>query len=164
MRAVQCAAIPHSLIDGTPMFRTILIAYDGTRDTYCAVRRGLQLPSNSETRIHLLCVVERTLFEHLAKFFQLSDPRKDAHPELQRLNSKLDTAVDDLKSFHEHVSKHLKFGDPLEEIEKMIRELHPDLIIVGHSKKILRVAGLGGKMIDIRLAERVHCNLLIASD
>ncbi|NCW78611.1 MAG: universal stress protein [Oxalobacteraceae bacterium] len=164
MRAVQCAAIPHSLIDGTPMFRTILIAYDGTRDTYCAVRRGLQLPSNSETRIHLLCVVERTLFEHLAEFFQLSDPRKDAHPELQRLNSKLDTAVDDLKSFHEHVSKHLKFGDPLEEIEKMIRELHPDLIIVGHSKKIPRVAGLGGKMIDIRLAERVHCNLLIASD
>ena len=146
------------------MFRTILIAYDGTRDTYSAVRRGMQLPSSSETRIHLLCVVERTLFEHLAEFFQLSEPRKEAHPELQRLNSKLDTAVDDLKSFHQHVNKHLKFGDPLDEIEKMIRELHPDLIIVGHSKKIPRVAGLGGKMIDIRLAERVHCNLLIASD
>ena len=146
------------------MFRTILVAYDGTRDTYCAVRRCMQLPSSGETRIHLLCVVERTLFEQLSEYFRLGEPRKDAHPELQRLNGKLDTAVDDLKSFHQHVSKHLKYGDPLEQIEKMIRELHPDLIIVGHSKKVPRVAGLGGKMIDIRLAERVHCNLLIASD
>ncbi len=146
------------------MFRTILVAYDGTRETYCAVRRCMQLPGSSETRIHVLCVVERTLFEHLAEYFHLSQSDRNAHPELQRLNAKLDTAVDDLKSFHQHVNKHLTFGDPLEEIEKMIRQIHPDLIIVGHSKKIPRVAGLGGKMIDIRLAERVHCNLLIASD
>lgn len=146
------------------MFRTILVAYDGTRDTYCAVRRCMQLPGNSETRIHLLCVVEQTLFEYLAEYFHLNDSGQHAHPELQRLNTRLDTAVDDLKSFHEHVSKHLRYGDPLEEIEKMVRQIHPDLIIVGHSKKVPRVAGLGSKMIDIRLAERVHCNLLIASD
>ncbi len=146
------------------MFRTILVAYDGTRDTYCAVRRCMQLPSSSETRIHLVCVAERSVFEHLADYFHLSEPRSDAHPALQRLHRQLDAGVDDLKSFHEHVSKHLRTGDPLDEIEKMIRELHPDLIIVGHSKKIPSVTGLGRKMIDIRLAERVHCSLLIASD
>ncbi len=146
------------------MFRSILVAYDGTRDTYCAVRRCMQLPGSSDTRIHVLCVVEQSLFGFLAEYFHLGAGSKDAHPELKRLNQKLDAAVEDLKSFHDHVSKHLKYGDPLEAIEKMIRELHPDLIIVGHSKKVPRVAGLGGKMIDIQLAERVHCNLLIASD
>ena len=146
------------------MFRNILVAYDGTRDTYCAVRRCMQLPSSSDTRIHVLCVVEQSLFGFLAEYFHLGANSKDAHPELKRLNQKLDAALEDLKSFHDHVSKHLKYGDPLEEIEKMIRELHPDLIIVGHSKKVPRVSGLGGKMIDIKLAERVHCNLLIASD
>ena len=146
------------------MFRNILVAYDGTRDTYCAVRRCMQLPGSSETRIHVLCVVEQSLFAFLAEYFHLGANSKDAHPELKHLNQKLDAALEDLKSFHDHVSKHLKYGDPLEEIEKMIRELHPDLIIVGHSKKVPRVAGLGGKMIDIKLAERVHCNLLIASD
>ena len=144
------------------MFRTILVAYDGTRDTYCAVRRCMQLPSSSETRIHVLCVVEQSLFSFLAEYFS-GKPPGTTHPDLTRLNRALDVAVDDLKSFHAHVNKHLVFGEPLTEIEKMIRQIHPDLIVVGHSKKIPRTT-LGSKPIDIRLAERVHCNLLIASD
>ena len=142
------------------MYTKILIAFDGNN---LNVIRALGRVSRSpDAKVFLITVIKLTLIEKFGRLF-FSLMNKDWQPAAYAGQEKSKaTAVQDLAAFSEKVSSYVRIGDPYLEIKKLIKEVQPDLIIMGGSLQTHELSRFKAPTVGMRIAAIVKVSLLLA--
>ncbi|MBC7102690.1 MAG: universal stress protein [Parvibaculum sp.] len=140
------------------MYRTILLAYDGSRQGREALQQGTELASLCQARIYLLAVVAHELGVALAEAAAPSDlPER----EYQEVRSLLTETAKTLQASGLLVETRLAVGNPAEEIGGMAREVGAELIVVGHREQTALARWWRGST-GASLLAHAPCSLLVA--
>jgi nucleotide-binding universal stress UspA family protein len=143
------------------MYRSVLVAYDGSPESKLAVDECRHLTLQADRMIHLACVLHQpsphVFADELAtaEMFEVdhSGAKADLEAEATRLTE---------RGFA--VTTHLLDGEPLDQIARLCETLRIDLLILGHKRsKKWALRWWRGKL-DALLADRVHCSILLAGE
>lgn len=142
------------------MYRTILVAYDGTGPGNAALRQGVELARLCKAELHLLgivvtaggllldpAVVSNDLLA--AERHYLVDAMADCVAVLGRQGLAAQTCIRD--------------GEPAREIIAYAHEINADLAVFGHSDKGLLARWFEGSVGAALMAD-MPCSLLVATD
>ncbi len=114
------------------MYETILLAYDGSRESRLALKEGAEIAERFGARTHLLAVVN--LPTALLGGEALAAGGGMAR-EIERCKTVLDEGLERLRARGLETVGHLERGDPPETIERLAREIHADLIVLGYHRR-----------------------------
>jgi nucleotide-binding universal stress UspA family protein len=137
------------------MYRTILLAYDGTREGRLALREGAMLAKVFRSEVVLLAVVEPT-FTPLAFDAGVTYAPNDQKAEHQKVLDEGSERLTKLGLTHRTV---LQTGDPATCIANVAREAHAELVVVGHHKSG-RLARWLYEPVTASLIEALDCSVL----
>jgi nucleotide-binding universal stress UspA family protein len=140
------------------MFRTILLAYDGTRAGREALDQGAELASLCQARVYLLAVVAHELGVALAEAAAPSDLPEREYQEVRRVRA---AGAEELRRAGLSVKTRLSTGSPAEEIGRMAHEVGADLIVVGHREQSALARWWRGS-VGASLLAHAPCSLLVA--
>lgn len=143
------------------MFANILLlAYNGTSEGRTSLLSCAEICSFTQAETHLLAVanISRTTLGSMAGFI----PDDLLDDERQRMQLVLDEGIEQLRGLGFYASGHLADGEPVEEISRLARELHADLIIVGHDQKASWVSRWWHSSVAKMLIDTAPCSFLIA--
>lgn len=140
------------------MYRTILLAYDGSRPGRQALDQGAELAMLCQSRVCLLAVIAHELGVALAEAAAPSDlPEREYHDTQHFLQE----AADRLRGAGLVVDPRLAVGNPAEEIGRVAREVGAELIVVGHREQSAMARWWGGST-GASLLAHAPCSLLVA--
>lgn len=137
------------------MYRTILLAYDGTREGRLALREGAMLAKAFQSHIVLLAVVEHT-FMPVAIDVGVAYVPNDQSDEYQKILDEGSARLEKLGLSHKAT---LRKGDPATCIADVARETGADLVVVGHHKAG-RLARWLQESLSASLIETLSCSVL----
>ena len=140
------------------MYRTILLAYDGSRQGRKALDQGAELAQLCQARVYLLAVVAHELGVALAEAAAPSDLPEREYQEVRHL---LTEAAESLQASGLPVETRLAVGNPAEEIGRTAREVGAELIVVGHREQTILARWWGGST-GASLLAHAPCSLLVA--
>ncbi|ADZ69040.1 universal stress protein [Polymorphum gilvum] len=140
------------------MYRTILLAYDGSRQGREALDQGAELASLCRARVYLLAVVAPELGVALAEAAAPSDLPEREYQEVRHL---LTEAAETLQASGLPVETRLAVGNPAEEIGRTAREVGAELIVVGHREQTALARWWRGST-GASLLAHAPCSLLVA--
>jgi nucleotide-binding universal stress UspA family protein len=142
------------------MFKTVLLAYDGSPEGAIALREGALLARACGAQVHLLSVVPATAGMRLAEAAgggPVVAELTEAHRQL------LDRAVQRLRTLGFDPEAHLVLGEPASTIGAYAKKLGADLVVVGrHHQSALSRWWSGSN--DSYLCEHVHCSVLLSGN
>ena len=142
------------------MFSKILVAFDGNN---LNVLRALAKVSRSpDVKIYLASVVKLNFF---GKFIRgaLALFSKEWKPaNFTVVENSAQTAVKDMAIYSDKVITFIRLGDPYVELKKVIKEVQPDLIIVGGSVGTAEMTAFSSPTIGMRIASIAKVSLLLA--
>lgn len=138
-------------------FRTILAAFDGSKQGRVALRRALPLLRDGDASVHLLAVVPLAAAVAAAEGFY-TEAIYDA--ERERVEAVLQEGVDLLKARGIAVEGHLRAGLPAQEISELASSLEADLVVVGHQKRGALARWWQGS-VSASLLDRLDCSMLV---
>lgn len=136
-------------------YKTILLAYDGTREGRRALLEGAELAKRCHAVTHLLAVINDDPGETLAR-------GAGAEP-AQRTVFYRATVEEGVKFFRDmglDAKSHVEHGDPVEEIIKLAEEVKADLVVVGHRERG-PLARWWSTPTSMSLLDKLSCSLLI---
>jgi nucleotide-binding universal stress UspA family protein len=141
-----------------PMFKRIVLAYDGSEHATTALRRAAALARLCDAELHLLGIVVTVGSAALAEAYAGIDIFSMEHRSIEQA---LKDAVNDLD---ERVSVHTRIreGNPAEQIAAYAREVGADLTVIGHGRKDLLARWFEGST-GAKLIRDLPCDLLVAS-
>lgn len=139
------------------MYRTILLAYDGTEEGRLALREGARLALICQSSVVLMAVVEPLPETFVGDFGTVYMP-EDRSPNVQRI---LDEGKERLVRMGFTPQTRLELGDPAERIRSVAQEVGADLVVVGHHKQGALARWLLGS-VTTSLSNTLACSLLIA--
>jgi nucleotide-binding universal stress UspA family protein len=141
------------------MFKTVLLAYDGSREGALALREGALLAKACGAHVHLMCVVPQTAGVQMAEAANAGVVAQltEGHGQL------LDTACQRLRSLGFKPDTHLVVGEPAPAIGAVAHQIHADLVVVGHRHQTALSRWWSGST-DAYLSEHVGCSLLLSSN
>lgn len=142
------------------MYKSILLAYDGSSQTQAALRQSVELAKLCNAHLHLLGIVETT---GGAAFAQASGPDDFFKLEHDEIEKALADAHADLNEQGVRVTTMLRKGDPAQEITTYVQEIQADLAVLGHTDKGFIARWLLGST-GAELLRHLPCSLLIASE
>jgi len=148
------------------MYRTILVAYNGTPESSGALQECIRLAPGPATQIHLLVVVSPPPYLLVGEFAAAAvlSVEEGLASEKEKMEKELEAGAVLLSAAGLSVHKHLELGEPVSIIEELAASLKTDLVIVGHSRhKPLALRWWRGST-DTLLVEKLRCSLLVASD
>jgi nucleotide-binding universal stress UspA family protein len=137
------------------MYRTILLAYDGTREGRLALREGAMLAKIFRSEVVLLAVVEPT-FMPLAFDAGVTYLPSDQKADHQKVLDEGSERLTKLGLTHKTV---LQTGDPATCIANVAKETHAELVVVGH-RKSGRLARWLHEPLTASLIETLNCSVL----
>lgn len=141
------------------MYKTIVIAYDGTDASNVALVEGVALARLCKAQLTLLGIV-------VTAGGLLLDPaivsRELIETEQRFLREALAEAARDFAHKGVNATTCLRDGDPATEIAAYAREIGADLVIVGHGHKRL-LARWFEHAVDAQILAAMPCSLLVAS-
>ena len=140
------------------MYRTILLAYDGSRQGREVLDQGAKLASLCQARVYLLAVVAHELGVALAEAVAPSDLPEREYQEVRHL---LTETAESLRASGLPVETRLAVGNPAEEIGRTAREVGAELIVVGHREQTILARWWGGST-GASLLAHAPCSLLVA--
>lgn len=140
------------------MYRTILLAYDGSRQGREALNQGAELASLCHAHVYLLAVVAHELGVALAEAAAGSDLPEREYQEKRHV---LREGAEELRRAGLSVEARLARGNPAEEIGRMAREVGADLIVVGHREQSTLARWWRGS-VGASLLSHAPCSLLVA--
>ena len=119
------------------MYRTIILAYDGSLEGRLALREGARLAQLCQARVVLVAVVEVGP-EVYASDFGAIYASTDRSPEVQKI---LDEGLERLKRMGLSPEARLERGAPAERITSVAKEVAADLVVKKGSKALCRHSG-----------------------
>ncbi len=137
------------------MYRTILLAYDGTREGRLALREGALLAKMFHSEVVLMAVVEPA-FVPLAVDAGVGYFEEDRGAEYLRV---LEEGADRLRKLGLPYKTTFRRGEPVTCIIAAAEEFHADLVVVGHHKKG-RFARWIQQSVTAELIDRLECSVL----
>lgn len=141
------------------MYKTILLAYDGTTYSEHVLQRGAELARLCQARLYLLSIVVTTGNMAIAEAVGSTDVWG---LEQSALEKNVDKAIQSLKKQGMDVSASIRNGAPDIEIVRYARELNADLVILGHTTKGMLSRWLQGSLCA-KLLDQLPCNLLVVT-
>ncbi len=140
------------------MYRTILLAYDGTLEGRLALREGALLARRSGAHVVLLAVIDSAAYVPVVADASVAYVPRDQTEDFQKI---LDEGVDRLKRMDLVHTARLRTGDPVTCIADTAAEVGADLVVVGHHKQGMVARWLLGS-VTASLIDRLNCSLLTA--
>jgi nucleotide-binding universal stress UspA family protein len=114
------------------MYQTILLAYDGTRESRLALREGAEIAERFGAFTHLLAVINLPAALLGGEALAAGDGMAR---EIERSQEILDEGIERLKARGLRCVGHLERGEPPETIGRIAREIHADLIVLGYHRR-----------------------------
>ena len=114
------------------MFKTILLAYDGSPEYRAALRQGAELAQFCGADVHLLAVVTQSSALPIAGGV---DPSELVTEEQREIHAFLQDGVERLRKRGINAQGRIGYRDPVDEIAATAREIGADLIVVGHRRR-----------------------------
>jgi nucleotide-binding universal stress UspA family protein len=139
-----------------PVYRKILLAYDGSVEGRLALREGARLAQICGAEVFLLAVVDISSGMAMgeANVPGLVLAQQEAFEEV------LHEGVRRLTSMGFEPKAKLGLGDPAEEIANVAREIGADLVVVGHRQQGALARWWRGS-VGMRLVNNLDCSLLV---
>jgi nucleotide-binding universal stress UspA family protein len=137
------------------MYRTLLLAYDGTLEGRVALREGALLAKRCNANVVLLAVVNTTAYASAGMDAAYVPP--DPTPDYQKI---LDEGVARLTRMGLRHTSRLLHGDPVTCIVDVAKEFVVDLVVVGHHKQGFLARWLRGS-VTASLIDLLDCSLLM---
>lgn len=141
------------------MYRTILLAYDGATYSDHVLQQGAEMARLCQAKLHLLSIVVTSGNMAIAEAVGSTDVWGLEQENLQEI---VDKAVQELQGQGFNVSASVRSGDPDIEIVNYAREIHADLVILGHTSKGMLSRLLQGS-VCAKLLDHLPCNLLVVA-
>ena len=138
---------------------TILLAYDATQDGQDSLFEAPELVWLRLEPMHLLAVMPIPTGLFLGEGYV---PGEVLDEERALAQKRLDDGLEKLRTRGFTVAGHLAFGEPVEEICRVARELRANLIVVRHPRRMSFAARWWKGWIGSSLLEHAPCSLLIA--
>lgn len=139
------------------MYRTILLAYDGTIEGRLALREGARLAQICNAEVVLLAVVDMSIGASMAG---TAVPYASPY-DMDEYKKILDEGVARLKRMGLSPRARFETGDPADRIVTVANYVQADLVVVGHHKYGLLSRWLHPS-VTAALVDRLSCSLLIA--
>lgn len=140
------------------MYRTILLAYDGSREGRLALREGALLAQTCNARVVLMAVVEPSVGYGMAIDPAVAYLPPERTEDFQNI---LDEGVARLNRMGLTPVARLETGLPVERITAVAAEISADLVVVGHQKQGVMARWLLGS-VTASLSDSLSCSLLVA--
>jgi nucleotide-binding universal stress UspA family protein len=145
--------------DVIPLYRKIVIAYDGNTGGEAALQQGAALARLSKAELHLLGVVVSSgglLLDPAIVPLELLETERSV------LLAAMMDCVHDLGQQGIAAVTAIRDGEPAREIIAYIDEVKADCVVVGHSHKGMLAHWFEGS-VGTRLLDALPCSLLVAS-
>lgn len=141
------------------MYKTILLAYDGSNYSDAALLQGARLANACQASLHLLGVVQTTGSMALAEGMGGQDiwARERAH-----VGQALEQARQAAEREGVVANVTISEGDPSGEIVHHARTLKADLVVLGHKERGV-LASWFGRSVGADLLAALPCSVLIAT-
>jgi len=139
------------------MYKTVLLAYDGSLEGALALREGALLARRCDAKIVLLSVVPNTGGIRIAEGVAGGVV---AH-QLDSYKALLKRAIDWLKERGFEVSAKIVVGEPAPTIGQVANEVSADLVVVGHQRRSTLSRWWSGST-NAYLSDNIGCSLLMA--
>lgn len=138
------------------MYRRVLLAYDGSVEGRLALREGAKLAQLCGAEVNLLAVVDMSasIASEMAAVTLLESDRRH-YEEILAEGARRLTAL----GFSPKTR--LEVGNPASEIGAVAREIHADLVVVGHRRQGALARWWFGST-GAFLIDKVDCTVLIA--
>jgi nucleotide-binding universal stress UspA family protein len=139
------------------MYKTVLLAYDGSLEGALALREGALLARRCGAKIVLLSVVPNTGGIQLAEGVAggVVAHQHDSYKAL------LKRAVEWLRERGFEASAKIVVGEPAPTIGKVANEVEADLVVVGHQRRSALARWWSGST-NAYLSDNIGCSLLMA--
>ena len=142
------------------MYRTILLAYDGSLEGRLALREGARLAQVCGARVVLMAVVDPSIglafADPVAGYVPMENV--DKSEDVQKI---LDEGAERLTRMGLTHQARLETGLPAERIAAVAGEIAADLVVVGHHKQGMMARWLRGS-VTTSLTDSLNCSLLVA--
>lgn len=138
------------------MYRTILLAYDGTLEGRVALREGALLAKRCEAKVVLLAVIDAAAYMPMAMDHGVAYVPRDQTEDFQKI---LDEGAARLNRMGLVHTTRLRTGDPVTCIVDAAKEIGSDLVVVGHHKQGAFGRWLRGS-VTASLIDSLDCSLL----
>jgi nucleotide-binding universal stress UspA family protein len=139
------------------MYKTILLAYDGSPEGARALREGALLAKACGAQVFLLSVVPASVGTQIAEGVHGGVLAK----QFQDYEGHLQQAVARLTSYGFHPRARLIMGEPAPAIGKVAKEIGADLVVVGHRQQSFLSRWWSGSNHAV-LSEYISCSLYVA--
>jgi len=136
----------------------ILMAYDATPDGQSALLASDELRWLPHEQVHLLAVMPMPSGLFLGEGYVPGEVQEEDRARAQEV---LDAGIAQLTSNGFNAVGLLTFGEPVDEICRVARELDSDLIVVRHPEKISFAARWWKGWVGASLLEHAPCSILI---
>lgn len=144
------------------MYRTILLAYDGSLEGRLALREGARLAQVCAARVVLLAVVDPTDgFVPLAGGIAGVYIQPEIPDRTDDFQSILDEGFARLTKMGVQAEARLERGEPIDRITEVAKQVSADLVVVGHQKRGMVARWLIGS-VAASLTDSLECSLLVA--
>lgn len=140
------------------MYRTILLAYDGSRECRLALREGAEIARLAGSSVLLLSVMPVSLGVALGEGFSA---RTIIEKDLERYQQVLDEGIERLRSKGITATGHLVSGDPAGQIVQCARQFSADLVVLGHVAR-RGLARWWRSSVGANLLDELDCSVLVA--
>lgn len=138
------------------MYQDILLAYDGSPESREALTQCRSLAINCNANILLVAVANPE-----ATGFPIDGMTVHFDPSRQDISADLRKGQSELSAYGLDVQIRLCFGNPAEQITAIAREIHADLIVVGHRNQSALARWWNGS-VGVSILDSAPCSVLVA--
>ena len=141
------------------MYKTIVLAYDGSEPGQKALLDCQEIGQWSHARLHLVAVMPPLAPPMAVEVWSFSPEEEEA--ERLSYQSVLDSGVARLRDAGLDVQGELATGDSVDEIVRVAKAVHAELIVVGHRHLESWAARWWRGSISKSLIEHAPCSVLV---
>jgi nucleotide-binding universal stress UspA family protein len=149
------------LILGNIMYQTIVLAFDGSKEGWLALREGAELALTAKAKVvAIISVLKISASQPFGPgLFPIEGVGGDGVTESQKL---LEEAAEEIQSLGiPNVQRYLAFGEPVEQLADLTTKIDADLVVVGHRHRSTLDRWWQGS-VSKSLIDTVDCSVLIA--
>ncbi len=139
------------------VFRTMLLCYDGTRAGRTALAQGAELAAACGAQVHLLAVVRTSAASVVGESMSTEAPFFEQKRHIEDI---LQEGVAKLTERGVKAEGRIALGEPTEEIARAARDLHVDLIVLGHKTRS-SFARWWHASVGVTLLDLSPCSILV---